>query len=105
MMYRKAICFTQIERGLQKIHWLAVFFMIAITLTACAQVPKESVELSSTVGRDLAVVYDAHRELAQVLFSRMRHDVNRFVDDVYAPYQIKVAMDRQGELAFPWARL
>jgi hypothetical protein len=66
---------------------------------SCAQVPKESVELSATVGRDLATVYKAHRELAQVLFARMRRDINRFVDDVYAPFQINRAMIRQGELA------
>lgn len=66
---------------------------------SCAQVPKESVELSTTVGRDLTVVYNSHRELAQLLFTRMRRDVNRFIDDVYAPFQIRNAMNRQWELA------
>jgi len=74
-------------------------FLILLTIFACAQVPKESVELSSTLGRDLASVHKAHRELAQVLFARMRRDVNRFVDDVYAPVQIRNAMDRQNQLA------
>lgn len=31
----------------------------------CAQVPKESVELSVTVGRDLAEVHRSHREKKQ----------------------------------------
>jgi len=57
------------------------------------------VELSATVGRDIAIVHTAHRELAQVLFGRMRQDINRFVDDVYAPYQIRNAFNRQNELA------
>lgn len=65
----------------------------------CAQVPKESVELSATIGRDLAEVHRAHRELAEVLFARMRSDVNRFVDEVYAPYQVRTVMDRQWALA------
>jgi hypothetical protein len=74
---------------------LAMLFLLA----GCAQVPKESVELSATVGRDLAAVHEAHREAVQLLFTRMREDINRFIDDVYAPHQIKVAMARQQELS------
>lgn len=65
------------------------FAVLLLLITpACAQVPKESVELSATVGRDIAEVYRAHRELAQVFYGRMKGDINEFVDDVYAPYQI-----------------
>lgn len=71
------------------------FVLVAFValLTACAQVPKESVELSTTVGRDVTTVYKSHRELAKLLFVRMRQDVNRFVDNVYSPYQIRSAME------------
>lgn len=61
---------------------------IIVLITSCAVVPKESVELSATVGRDVVNVYQAHKELATILFTRMKKDVNTFVDDVYAPYQI-----------------
>jgi hypothetical protein len=73
----------------------AGLFVCALLLGACAQVPKESVELSTTVGRDVAVAHESHRKLAQTLYSRMKRDVNRFVDDVYAPYQIQFVLDRQ----------
>lgn len=76
-----------------------ILIFIFFSLISCAQVPKESVELSTTLGRDLAAVQKSHRELATVLFSRMREDINRFVDEVYAPFQIKYVMDRQAELA------
>lgn len=71
------------------------FFLLTafVLLSACAQVPKESVELSTTVGRDITTIYKSHRELAKLLFTRMRQDVNRFVDNVYAPYQIRHAME------------
>ena len=55
---------------------------------SCAQVPKESVELSATVGRDIVQVYKSHRQLAVILYDRIKNDINRFVDEVYAPYQI-----------------
>ena len=54
----------------------------------CAQVPRQSVELSATVGRDIAQVHKAHRELAFILYERIKRDVNKFVDEVYAPFQI-----------------
>lgn len=69
-----------------KKNLLLLFLMFLIT--SCAVVPKESVELSATVGRDIVNVYQAHKELANILFTRMKEDVNTFVDDVYAPYQI-----------------
>lgn len=71
--------------------------VLAVVLAGCAQVPKESVELSTTVGRDVTVAHKAHRELARVLFTRMKQDVNRFVDTVYAPHQIRTAMERDAE--------
>ena len=66
---------------------------IIALLAACAQVPRESVELSSTVGRDVTTAHGSHRELAMLLFERMRQDVNRFVDNVYAPFQIRSVME------------
>ena len=72
---------------------------VVVLASACAQVPKESVELSATVGRDIAELHKAHRATATLLFGRMRGDINRFIDNVYAPYQIDRAMKRQSELA------
>src|SRR5690606_29737763 len=73
--------------------------VVVVTLLGCAQVPKESVELSATVGRDIASVHKAHRELAQLVFERMRRDINRFVDNVYAPHQIRAFMEADAKLA------
>lgn len=73
--------------------------LICLIATSCAAVPKESVELSTTIGRDLAVVHEAHRETAKIIFSRMRNDINRFIEGVYAPYQINIVMSRQKDLA------
>jgi hypothetical protein len=55
----------------------------------------ESVELSTAVGRDVAAAHESHRNLAHTLFARIKRDVNRFVDDVYAPFQIQFILDRQ----------
>ncbi len=79
---------------------LRISFLILITITlliGCATVPKQSVELSATIGRDIAEVYRTHRELAILLFDRMKNDINKFVDDVYAPYQISKLLQQENE--------
>lgn len=68
---------------------ILLFALCIYTLSACAQVPKQAVELSATVGRDIAQVYQSHKEIATLLYDRIKKDVNKFVDNVYAPYQIK----------------
>jgi hypothetical protein len=76
-----------------------MLFIMAISLVACAQVPKESVELSATVGRDIQKAQESHLELAKVLFDRMKFDVNRFVDEEYAPFQIQFLFKQQASKA------
>ncbi|MDC5821886.1 hypothetical protein OPW19_18920 [Vibrio europaeus] len=63
-------------------------------LTGCAQVPTQSVELSATVGRDIEIMHKAHVQTISILYSRMRVDVNSFIDDVYMPYAIKEAIKK-----------
>lgn len=68
---------------------------LVFLVSSCALVPRESVELSTSVGRDVSAMYDAHRALATTLFGRIKGDVNRFVDTIYAPYQIQFVLARQ----------
>ena len=76
---------------MRKFSYLLQFGLIAQIL-GCAQVPKESVELSVTVGRDLAEVHRAHRELTTRYFGRMKKDINEFIDEIYRPYMIQNTM-------------
>jgi len=70
-----------------------VLLSSALALAAgCASIPKESVELSVTVGRDLAALHVAHVALVKQYFDRMEGDVNAFVDTQYRPYSIEKNM-------------
>lgn len=63
---------------------------------ACAEVPREAVELSATVGRDLEEVHSAHVALAKLHFEQSKNQVNDFIDDVYRPAFIaKFAVEAQ----------
>lgn len=69
-------------------HRLTVSSALLAAL-ACASTPKQAIELSATVGRDLAAVHDAHVALAKRYFDRMDADVNSFVDQTYRPFVIE----------------
>ena len=71
------------------IHLKKFAFILCLLVGACAQVPKESVELSATVGRDLAEMKKSHLALVDIYYKDVVEDINMFVDKVYMPYQVK----------------
>ena len=61
----------------------SIFFLILLLFTtSCSQIPKESVELSATVGRDLSEMHSAHSELVvlyyDMLYCRKIHIYGRY---------------------------
>ncbi len=66
-----------------------LFTSILLLLTACSQVPKEAIELSATVGRDLAEIRKSHIALVDLYYEHLFDDINQFVDDVYLPFQVQ----------------
>ena len=63
-------------------------------LGGCSQVPTQSVELSATVGRDIEKMHKSHVQTISILYSRMRYDVNEFIDNVYTPYAIRESIKK-----------
>lgn len=68
-------------------YLLAVTFLLGQVFSACTSVPKESMELSLTLGRDVAEMQRAHLELVNLYYDRLTLEISRFIDEVYAPYQ------------------
>ncbi|MDH7605190.1 MAG: hypothetical protein QHH13_09835 [Melioribacter sp.] len=66
---------------------------IFIIITACSSIPKESIELSLTAGRDISAMQQAHLELIDLFYNRLISDVNRFIDEVYTPYQTEKLLE------------
>ncbi|MEW6507079.1 MAG: hypothetical protein AB1432_04955 [Bacteroidota bacterium] len=62
---------------------------LILFLSACAQVPKEAIELSATVGRDLAEIRKSHIALVDLYYQRLFDDINNFIDDIYLPFQVQ----------------
>jgi hypothetical protein len=70
-----------------------LFVVIAILMSACAQVPKEAVSLSDLVSKDLVAMRAAHTALVRQYFGSMRENVNAFVDYTYRPFIIEKTME------------
>lgn len=68
----------------------------ALLLSGCAQVPKESVELSATLGRDLQEVHQSHRRSVDLLFDRDVERISNYIDDVATPAFVSAAIRAVG---------
>lgn len=67
---------------------LSVWLFSIICITSCVQIPQESIELSRVIGEDLKEIYRAHIALVNLHYIDVEKNINSFVDNVYAPYQI-----------------
>jgi hypothetical protein len=69
-----------------------IIIVLSLLLGACAQVPRAAVELSATVGRDLAEMRKSHVALEDLYYLELISDINKFIDQVYLPFQIQATL-------------
>lgn len=75
-----------------------LFVILALFIfTACASIPIEVVTLSQTLGSDLKILHNSHRNAVQIYFGKIKNDINSFVDEKYAPFVIHYVL--KSELA------
>lgn len=76
----------------------SVLLVAAISfITSCASIPKETVTLSQALGNDLVVLHQAHRNIAELHFRKIKDNINSFVDDTYAPFIIQFVLNKELE--------
>jgi hypothetical protein len=85
------------EIVMQKMRLAWIIFLLLAFLSGCAQVPKESVELSATLGRDLQEVQRSHRRAVDLLYDHDVERVNRYLDDVAMPTYVRFAIAGLGD--------
>lgn len=68
------------------------FLLIMILVSACVVIPKETVTLSETLGSDLKVLHNAHRNIVSLHYQKIKDDINSLVDEVYAPFIINYVL-------------
>lgn len=70
-----------------KIRIISALVFLAL-FTCCVSIPKETITLSQTLGNDLIVLHNAHRNIVEIHFNKIKDNINSFVDGVYAPFVI-----------------
>lgn len=55
---------------------LTVIFS-SLLLVSCASIPKETIILSKTIGSDLQILHDSHRNMVQLYYNRIKLNVIR----------------------------
>lgn len=80
---------------LQKTILIAILF--ALSFNSCVSIPKETVELSRVVGKDLVILHNSHRNMTQLYYSKLKNDINQFIDEVYTPFIIHYVLKKELE--------
>lgn len=68
------------------------FLTIIFFFTSCVTIPKETATLSQTLGSDLQILHNAHRNIVDIHYKKIINDINSFVDDVYSPFIINYVL-------------
>lgn len=84
-------------------------------VSGCASVPRESVELSYTLGQDLEALHQSHRDLIVRYFDALRSQINSAIDQIFIPTYIndfvtsgkliQHAQNQRADLIEAWARI
>lgn len=77
-----------------KIRTIGLLLVIS-AITACVSIPKETVTLSQTLGSDLKILHNAHRNIIGIHFKKIKDDIHTFVDDVYGPFVIHYVLKKE----------
>lgn len=58
-------------------------------------VPEETVTISQTLGNDLSVLHNSHRQLIHLHFNDIKDDINDFIEETYAPFVIHYVLSAE----------
>lgn len=78
-----------------KIKIIGISIALTILISACVSIPKETVTLSQTLGKDLQILHNSHRNMVQLYYGKIKDNIYVFIDEVYAPYIINSMLNAE----------
>lgn len=92
-----------------------IILISIVFVVNCAHIPKESVELSYTLGKDLESLHQSYKYLIKQYFNSLRREVNNAIDREFIPAYIndfiktgnlvENVKDERSDLVEAWARI
>ena len=71
---------------------IIVILLTLALFVSCIRIPRETITLSQTIGSDLKILQKSHINIIELHFNKIKNDINKFIDDVYAPYVINYVL-------------
>ena len=75
---------------------IIAFVAIALICSSCVSVPKEVVDLSKIIGKEIGSLHKTHRNFVELYYKKIEDNVSDFIEDIYTPYIINFVL--KGEL-------
>ena len=66
--------------------------LLLIVINSCVSLPKETVELSKILGKDLKILHNSHKSMIELHYSKIIDDITLFMDEIYAPFIINYVL-------------
>ncbi|MCL3781156.1 hypothetical protein EMN47_12270 [Prolixibacteraceae bacterium JC049] len=76
----------------KKIQFVVIMLLCGM-ISSCVSIPKETVILSQTLGNDLSELRSAHIQMIEIHYSKVKDEINSFIDDVYTPFIIHYVLN------------
>lgn len=75
---------------------MKAFVLILIFLMlSCISVPKESITLSETLGKDLQSLKQSHVNTISIYYNTLESKIDKFIDEVYSPFIIQFVLESE----------
>ncbi|MGD2090431.1 MAG: hypothetical protein PVH61_29940 [Candidatus Aminicenantes bacterium] len=75
---------------------ILIIYLLLVSLLGCVSVPKEVVELSYTLGQDIASVQASYKRLIRLHFDSLRKQMVTFLENRWVPCFIKNFVEKGG---------
>ena len=72
-----------------------LLLIFCIGLTCCVSIPKETVQLSQTLGSDLKILHTSHRNTVSIYYKKIKDNIDLFIKDTYTPFIINFVLKSQ----------
>jgi hypothetical protein len=81
----RTLLMTITDKHLRRVTPYILYAWIAIALASCISAPKESIELSEIVDRQIAAMQSSHESFVRLYYGKLRSEVESFITERWTP--------------------
>ncbi len=78
-----------------KRYTVFIITILVITLSGCASVPKETIELSEVTDHQITELHKSHIRFVNLYYEKLREEINSFIDEKWTPAFLSKAVNNK----------